>query len=100
MRPRADAIELEIVGVGHGPALLLAWLLDAVGDAFARRIGDGFFLRIEPELDLLARVAGTRPSHQRLDLARLGLIEFEAPELGPAAPGLHGVLELSKDACA
>ena len=92
MRPLADAVELEIVGVGDRPALRLLRLLDPVGDALAGRVGDRLLLRVEPQLHLLARVAGRRPAHQGLDLARLDAVELEQPLLRPGLAGLHGGL--------
>src|SRR5215207_6057194 len=89
MRPLADAVELEIVGVGDRPALRLLRLLDPVGDALAGRVGDRLLLRVEPQLHLLARVAGRRPAHQGLDLARLDAVELEQPLLRPGLAGLH-----------
>src|SRR3954447_711988 len=89
MRPLADAVELEIVGVGDRAALRLLGLLDPVGDALAGRVGDRLLLRVEPQLHLLARVAGRRPAHQRLDLARLDAGELEQPLLRPGLAGLH-----------
>src|SRR3954451_7571501 len=89
MRPLTDAVELEIVGIRDRAALRLLGLLDPVGDALAGRVGDRLLLRVEPQLHLLARVAGRRPAHQRLDLARLDPVEFEQPLLRPGLAGLH-----------
>ena len=84
MRPLTDAVEAEIVRIGHGAALRLMRLLDPIGDALALRIGDRLLLRVEPELHLLAHVGRAGPAHQRLDRAAFRL-EFEQPEFGVRA---------------
>src|SRR3712207_7175873 len=58
MRPLADAVELEVVGVGDGAPLCLLRLLDPERDALAGGVGDRLLLGVEPESYLLAGVAG------------------------------------------
>src|SRR4029453_464019 len=79
MGPGADAVELEIVGIGDGPPPDLVRLLGPVGDALALGIGYGFFLRIKPKAELLTGIARTGPAHQGLDLTGLVLLEDEKP---------------------
>src|SRR5215207_10932944 len=62
IRPEPDAVELEVVGIGHHFARRFLRLLHAERDAVARRIGDRLFLAVEPQPDLLPGVAGTGPA--------------------------------------
>src|SRR3954470_23370432 len=58
MRPGLAAAEREIVGIGHRPAHRLLRLDHLIGDALALAIGDGLFLAVETQRDLLLHVAG------------------------------------------
>src|SRR4051812_22717690 len=89
MRPVADAVEAEIVGIGlglHAPCLRL---FDDIGNALALCIGDRLFAGVEAEAQLPARVVGTGPAHQRIELAAGGWRELKHPLLSAPASRLH-----------
>src|SRR5262245_27383777 len=99
MRPGIAAVEGEIVGVGDAAPHRRLGLKDLVGDAEAIAVGDRLLLSVETQLHLLAHVAGARPAHQRLDLARLFRLVVEHPFLGLGVAGLHRSLRRLVDAC-
>src|SRR5579872_5907675 len=72
-------------------------------NAVALAIGDRFLGGVEAQVDLLSHVAGARPAHQRLDLARLFRLEIENPFFGLGAARLHGrlgrLIDSRKHAC-
>src|SRR5262245_860301 len=99
MRPGIAAVEGEIVGIGDAVPHRRVGLKDLVGDAVALAIGDRLLLSVEAQLHLLAHVTGTRPAHQRLDLARLFRLVVEHPFLGLGMAGLHRSPRRLVDAC-
>src|SRR3954451_7712062 len=100
MRPRAAALEGEIVGIRQSAARRRRLRLEYLArDAVALAIGDGFLGAVELQVNLLAHVARTGPAHQRLDLARLFGLVVEHPFLRLAGAGLHGSLRGLVDAC-
>src|SRR5262245_56207129 len=99
VRPGIAAVEGEIVGVGDAAPHRRLGLKDLVGDAVALAIGDRLLLTLETQLHLLAHVAGARPAHQRLDLARLFRLVVEHPFLGLGVAGLHRSFRRLVDAC-
>src|SRR6185437_717781 len=91
MAPGDFPVEAEIVGIGLGDGLGSVGLEDLEVDAVLFGVGDGFFLSVEFEQDLLAHVGRRRPAHQRVDAARgFGLV-FQDPLLGARPARLHGV---------
>ena len=56
MRPGTDAVELEVVGISHRPALRCLRRLDGQGNSIALGVGDRFLAGVKPQLDLLAGV--------------------------------------------
>ena len=99
MRPLAHAGGFEIVRIGLDLARLQRRLLDPVGEALLLRVGDGFFLGGEAQAHLRLRVGRTRPAHQRLDLGRVGAVEFEQPEFRARAARLGGGFGGAVDPC-
>src|SRR5262245_8461497 len=99
MRPAADAVELEVVGIGLGPYAPLFRLLDAVGIALALGIGHGLLQRVEAHLDLRAGIGGTGPAHQRVHAAAAFRLELQDPLLSARAPRLHRRLGGLIDPC-
>src|SRR5258708_2166068 len=66
MRPAADAIVGEVVGVGLGSHVAGVRQLDGVAPAVVFGMGLGFLQRQEMKLDLLHGVARAGASHQRV----------------------------------
>src|SRR5437667_6188404 len=89
VRPRIEASEGEIVGVSDLLARGLLRLEQLIGNAVALAIGDGLFLAVEAEPQLLLHVAGRGPAHQGLDPARLLRLEVERPQFGVGVARLH-----------
>src|SRR5580692_2282133 len=89
VRPGAAPRVGEIVGIGNAEPGRRLTLERLVGDAVALAIGDGLFLGVEFEPQLLLHVARTGPAHQRLDGARLFGLVIQHPFLGLGGAGLH-----------
>src|SRR6185295_5941159 len=79
MRPAADAIILEIVGVGSGLQAPRLRLFDREGITFALGVGDRLVLGVELQDDLLARIDRGGPAHQRIGLALRWRDELQQP---------------------
>src|ERR1700722_11068854 len=99
VRPSVATLEGEIVRIGHPGAGGVLGREHLVGDAMALAIGDRFLGRIEAQPDLLGHIAGARPTHQRLDLARLLRLEVEHLVLGLGGARLHRGLRRLVDSC-
>jgi DNA-binding Lrp family transcriptional regulator len=99
VRPRLDALEGEIVGVGGRPAHRILGLDHLVGNALALAIGDRVFLGVEVQGELLLHVAGRGPAHQGLDRPGLLGLVIELPFPGHGPTRLHRVFGGLKNAC-
>ena len=77
MSPLATTGRFEIIGIALDFPGLWLGVLDPVAQ------GDRFFLGGEMQPHLAPHIAGTRPAHQRVDLAWRGGFEFQNPKLGP-----------------
>src|SRR6202158_221625 len=95
----ADAVVAEIVGVAFHLLPALMRLDDRVLQAVLVGEGDRFVERIEAQLNLVQRVSGARPAHQRVGVAPRRWLEFQEPfaALAPARP--HRRLGRVGDAC-
>src|SRR5207237_9040657 len=99
MGPRLAAPEREIIGIGGLAASRFLWLDHLVGDARPFAIGNGLFLAVETQAELLFHVARRSPAHQGLDVARLLRLVIEPPFPGRCPARLHRVFGGLKDAC-
>ena len=91
MRPLPDAIEAEIVRIGHGAALGVFRLDQLEWDAVLPRKGNRLFLAIKGQFDLLFCIGRACPTHEGLNA--LGLIrnEIEHPTVRFGIARLHRV---------
>src|SRR6266567_4306452 len=97
--PWLAAPEREIVGVGGLPVNRFLWLDHLVRDALPFTIGNGLFLAVETQAELLFHVARGSPAHQGLDVARLLRFVIEPPFPGRCPARLHRVFGGLKNAC-
>ena len=90
MSPAAEPVEGEVRRIGFRSDRGLARLVEAEGDGVARGIGHSLALGGKGQAQLLSRIAGTGPTHQRLDDTRAGGLELEHPFMGAGETCLHG----------
>ena len=83
MGPLVTTGRFEIIGIALDFPGLWLGVLDPVAQAVFSGISDRFFLGGEMQPHLARHIAGTRPAHQRVDLARRGGFEIQNPKLGP-----------------
>src|SRR5690554_5807867 len=98
MGPAVQAIGPEVLTVGLGADHPLARPLERIHVSMPLGISDGLLLSLEPQPQLLARIAGRNPAHQRLDGPRCVGLEFQYPAFGQAAALLHRCLGKLEDA--
>ena len=99
MGPRRLAVGPEVVGVGGALRCPIMCRLHRVRDALALRVSLSQFQRLERQLHLRPGIRGRGIAHQRVDLARRRLLEYQDPLLGLALARLHGVGGGAVDAC-
>src|SRR5882757_2176255 len=99
MGPGIAALVGEIVGIGHDAARQRLVLGHLVRNAETFAIGHRLLGRVELQPHLLAHVARARPTHQRINLARLFWLVVEHPFLGLGVARLHRGLGGLVDAC-
>src|SRR5712692_8384191 len=99
MGPGLAAPECEIVGIGGRPSNRLLGLDHLVGDGLSLAIGNGLFLAVETQAELLFHVARRGPAHQRLDRVRLLRFIVEPPFPGRCLARLHRVFGGLKNTC-
>src|SRR4051794_39673079 len=84
-----DAVEAEIIGVVARTDPAGMGLLHRIIPSLALGKGDGVFLRLELQPDLVQGVTRADPAHQRLRPARRLDLVFQQPVVRLAATGLH-----------
>ena len=101
MRPKADAVGLEIIGVGHdaAPTGRRLGLLDAIGKPITLGVGDRLFLGVEGELDLRLHIRRRRPAHQGIGGAGGFGFVAQHPRMLDARSRLRGARGGTKYAC-
>lgn len=99
MGPGLHPAKTEVVRVGHSLARRLFRSNHTVFDAVALGIGDRLFGAFESQSQLLQRIAGTGVAHDRIDGARLFLIELQQPQIRLGFARLHGGLCWTIDLC-
>ena len=98
VRPAAEAVVSEIVGIGLGPGGALARYLEAVHVALLLGVANRLRLAVEIEPHLALGVGRGGPAHERLDGAPTLGLELDDPARLIGAARLHGGVGLAVDA--
>src|SRR4051794_19636253 len=98
MRPAADPVVAEVVGIALRLELALMIRLHEIGQLLALGIGDGVFLAVELEAQLALHVAGHGPAVQGIGLARSVRRKLHRPFVGAGPARLHRALAAPIDA--